>query len=74
MVKLWETVHGDTVLSWEANKIGFWDDAVKESCALRAAALRGLQAETASILGEEFVFVLCDAEKFYDNVGPSILL
>ena len=42
IVKLWETICGDTVLSWDKERIGFWDDAVKGSSALRAAGLRRL--------------------------------
>ena len=38
LLKLWETVEGDTVASWESERIGFWDDAVEGSSALRAAA------------------------------------
>ena len=64
LVKLWESVNGDTILAWETDRIGFWDDAVKGSSVLRAAGLRRLQAETASLFGEEFCFLLWDAEKF----------
>ena len=68
IVKLWEAIHFGTVDEWESSRAGFWDDAIKGSSALRAAALRRLEAETATLLGEEFCFVLWDAEKFYDNI------
>ena len=35
---------------------------------------RRLHAETVTLLGEEFAFLLWDAEKFYDNVDLSLLL
>ena len=41
---------------------------------MRAAALRRLQAETATLLGEEFVYLLWDGEKFYHYVDLGLLL
>ena len=66
--KLWEVLNACTITKWEDEKIVFWDDAVRGSSALRAAALRRLRAEAASLMGEEFTYILWDAEKFYDNV------
>ena len=73
LIKLWEATFDESVTEWEAERIGFWDDAVKGSSALRAAAMRRLRAESANLCGEEFAFVLWDAEKFYDNVDLWLL-
>ena len=73
LFKLWESLNSSTITTWEKEKVGFWDDAVKGSSALRAAALRRMRAEAASIMGDEFAFILWDAEKFYDNVDLSQL-
>ena len=74
VIKLWEAIHSETILSWEEARVGFWDDAVRGSSALRAAALRRLIAEVAGEHQEAFLFILWDAEKFYDNVDLGILL
>ena len=74
LIKLWEATHAGTVLSWEQARVGFWDDAIRGSSALRAAALRRLTAEVAHLNHESFLYILWDAEKFYDNVDLSILL
>ena len=66
--KVWETLNAGTITTWESERIGFWDDATRGSSALRAAALRRMRAEASSIMGDEFAFILWDAEKFYDNV------
>ena len=74
IIKLWEAVHSETIMSWEEDRVGFWDDAVRGSSALRAAALRRLIAEVAGEHQEAFLYILWDAEKFYDNVDLGILL
>jgi hypothetical protein len=73
ITKLWECIHCGTVLSWEANRIGHWDDAIKGSSSLRAAAVRRLRAEVCTANGDEFLGLLWDAEKFYDNINLSKL-
>ena len=73
LIKLWEAFFDESVTEWEAGRIGFWDDAVKGSSALRAAAMRRLHAESAHLCGDEFAFILWDAQTFYDNVDLWLL-
>ena len=52
----------------------FWDDAIQNSSALRAALRRNLQVEIGVILGMGAAMTLWDMEKFYDNVDITQLM
>ena len=49
--RIWAAARGQSVARWQADAGPWFDDAVAESSALRAAVLRAVYAESASLLG-----------------------
>jgi len=56
---------------WEADKIKWWDTAVKGSDALQRGLRRLLKAEVCSVLDFPQATLLWDAEKFFDTISPE---
>ena len=62
------------VSSWESERAGFWDAAVKNSTPLKAALIRELLNEVSINLKLSVAEILWDMEKFYDNINIPKLL
>ena len=56
------------------NFAAFWDDAIRGSSPLRAAALRYLRVEVSKILGFECIGILWDISAFFDSIDLAILI
>ncbi len=74
LYRLWAKVRRPSLVAWEAEHIGFWDTAVKNSSALRAALLRLLYQELAIGEGLDLALLLWDLEKFYDSISLLCLV
>ena len=61
------------VSSWESERAGFWDAAVKTSTPLKAALIRELLNEVSVNLKLSVAEILWDMEKFYDCLDPAVM-
>lgn len=73
VIRTWEHARRPIIRAWEATGAGFWDDALRGSSALRAAAVRLLWAEVARAEGDQCAAVFWDLEKFYDGLTHRLL-
>ena len=71
---IWASIRAPQTHIWEQGYIKFWDDAVKGSCALRAALLRRLFDEVQHLEGRFAVTAFWDIEKFFDSVTIERLI
>ena len=51
----------------DSEYLGWWDDAVKDNCALQSGLLRRVSEEVATLNGQPAVCMFFDKEKFYDS-------
>ena len=56
------------IAEWEVTNHGEWDDAVKNSSALRAATLRRFREEVCVATGNELTATYSDVDNFYDSI------
>jgi len=68
---LWTTIRGDQFKDWDYGRAEHWDDAVKNSSALRAALRRRFLDECQVANGGFVAAVYWDIEKFYDSIRPG---
>ena len=66
--RIWTKSRGVIETSWEEERAGFWDTAIKGSSALRAAVWRAFKDELATEGGLVAATVLWDLTKFYDTI------
>ena len=72
---IYTRAHGDQVKLWDDERGGFWDDALRNSSALRAAYLcRVLEESMVATKTGEAAGVYWDLEAFYDTVDIVILI
>ena len=65
---IWSGIRSPGVKTWDAERAGHWDDAVRGSSALRAALKRRILDECAVLHGKCTAGIYWDVEKFYDNI------
>jgi ribonuclease HI len=73
LYRCWSRWRRPQVRAWESAKAESFDFAREACSALSAALLRGLEAETARLLGRKVAAILWDAHKFFDTVDHGVL-
>ena len=72
--RLWIKARGAELASWEEEKGSPYDRALQGSSALRAALARAMRMEAAVASDKQAAVLMCDMEKFYDNVDLGHLI